>query len=299
MKKWVLIAALLATSALPASAQIKVSDNLTLKGFLDMSTYYDNKTKTNTLSFDQFEVDFFYDYGHGISARADINSLGGGAVTFEQGFVTYTTPKGVSISAGKFLSCSGWEAAEPTDMYQYSYSETLVYGGYQNGVNISYKAPKFGLYGALVSSVWNGSDTNLDKPGFEGQVSLMPAPGVTSKIAYLWEDMGAYKQSLINAWASYVKGPATLAGEYNYLHNWGAASNNGNGWLLMANVALAPKVAATVRYSGLDTDNTSKVTEITFSPSYKIADNWGILAELRRDIDTKVTSFAVETTFTF
>jgi len=299
MKKLLLFLTLMAFAVTPSFAQIKITDQLTVTGFFDMSTTYDTGSKSNGLAFDQFEVDFIYDYGEGVTAQADINSLGGGSVDLEQAFVTYKAPNGFSITGGKFLSCSGWETAEPTGLYQYSYSATLVYGGYQNGVAISFGNDKVGFFGSAVSSVWDGTDTNFDDFGFEAQVSLTPSETITAKVAYLWEDRGRFEQSLINGWAMYATGSITLAAEYNHLLNWEAKDNNGYGWILMGNLALSDKVGATVRYSGKDTDRTTKITEITFSPSYTITSNWGVLAELRRDIDAEVTLFAFESIFTF
>ncbi len=299
MKKLLLLLAILAFSATSSFAQIKITDNLTVTGFFDMSSTYDTATKSNSLSFDQFEVDFIYNYGRGLSAQADINSLSGGSVDLEQAFVTYKAPNGFSITGGKFLSCSGWETAEPTGLYQYSYSATLVYGGYQNGAAVGFGNGKVGFFGSVVSSVWDGSDTSFDDLGFEAQIAFTPVEAFTAKVAYLWEDMGGFEQSLLNGWAMYATGPVTLAAEYNYLANWGESGNGGYGWILMGNMALSDKVGATVRYSGLDTDADGKFTEITFSPSYTITDNWGVLAELRRDIDSEVTLFAFESIFTF
>ncbi len=291
--------AMLALFVTPSFAQVKLTDNLSVTGFFDMSTTYDSGSKSNGLAFDQFEIDFLYDYGMGFTAQADFNSLGGGSVDLEQAFVTYTAPNGFSLTGGKFLSCSGWETAEPTGLYQYSYSATLVYGGYQNGVAASFGNDKVAFYGAVVTSVWDGTETSLDDLGFEAQISLMPAEGVTAKIAYLWEDMGAFNQSLFNAWGMYAKGPVTLAAEYNHLLDWGVKGNNGYGWILMGNMGLSEKVGATVRYSGLDTDSTTKFTEITFSPSYTVTPNVGMLAEIRRNIDADITTFAIETIFSF
>ena len=303
MKKLLLLFALTALLATPSVAQIKITDNLTVTGFFDMSSTYDTGSKDNTLSFDQFEVDFLYNYGHGITAQADINSvsdsLSRGSIDLEQAFVTYKAPNGFSITGGKFLSCSGWETAEPTGLYQYSYSATLVYGGYQNGAAVGFGNGKIGFFGSVVSSVWDGNDTSFDDLGFETQISLTPSEAITAKVAYLWEDRGVFNQSLINAWAMYATGPVTLAAEYNYLTNWGAQGNKGYGYILMGNLAVSDKAAATVRYSGIDTDNEAKFTEITFSPSYSITDNWGVLAELRRNIDEKVTQFAFESIFSF
>ena len=298
MKKLFLILTAIVLGVSTASAQIKVTDNLSLTGFLDMSAVNDDGI--NTMSFDQLEVDLLYDYGNGVTARADLNSLGGGNVVFEQGFVHYKNKNGAFIQAGKFLSCSGWETAEPDGLYQFSTSATLVYGGYQNGVAVGYGSEKFGLYGSVVSSVWNGADTDAENIGLEGQISLMPAPGLTAKVAYLWEDTGAFNTGLLNAWASYATGPLTLAGELNLVSNWQVPNTDGTGFLVMANVALSDRFAVTGRYSQLDLDNASKINEITFSPSFSLTNNWLILAEVRRDIDpTEKTVVAVETLFSF
>ena len=115
-----------------------------------------------------------------------------------------------------------------------------MYGGYQNGINIAYSTPMFGLYGAIVTDLWNTGETDLKTPGFEGQVSIMPIPGLTAKVAYLFqlydEDATASKdanQQLLNAWLSYAAGPITLAGEYNLLLDWQSpvgGAEDGSSW---------------------------------------------------------------------
>jgi hypothetical protein len=297
-------------------AEIKVNDNLALSGFLDMSVSGEANDSDETLnaSFDQFEVDFMYKFGDKISARADINSLGGGAMAFEQGFVSYANGP-LSFSTGRFLSSSGFEAAEPTGLYQYSTSKTLVYGGYQNGVNVAFATPMFGLYGAVVSDLWVSGETEiLNTPGFEGQVSLTPAEGITAKVAYLYqmydEDAtGDASQQLLNAWASYAAGPITAAVEYNLLLDWmvpdedavGGMVNDGtgHGWLAMANYKINDLVAATVRYSGILLGDADPDQEVTFSPSLALSPNWLALAEVKYQIDAEVTNYAVEGLFSF
>ena len=49
----------------------------------------------------------------------------------------------------------------------------------------------------------------------------------------------------------------------------------------------------------LDTDNTTKVDEVTFSPGFAINDNWLVLAEVRRNLDTETTVLAFESLVTF
>lgn len=302
--------AILGLGAASAFAEIKVGDNLSLTGFIDMSasgTAPDSGDATLNSSFDQFELDFMYKFGDKVSARVDLNSLGGGAMAFEQGFVTYAAG-GVGFSAGRFLSSSGFEAAEPTGMYQYSYSKQLVYGGYQNGANFNYGTDKFGLYGAVVTDLWNASETDLTTPGFEGQLSLKPTEAITAKVAYLYqmydEDAtGDASQQLLNSWAQYAAGPITIAAEYDLLIDWVVSSTEndgmGHGWLAMANYKFAPNFAATVRYSGLILGDGDPDTEITFSPSVALKENWGALAEVKYEIDAKATDYAVETTLSF
>ena len=169
MNKKVAAFALAIFAAQTVSAEVKVS------GFVDMSVFSDDGDAS--MSLDQFELDVSTDLGEGISMRADVNALGPTApVELEQAFITYDTGEGLALTVGKFLSCTGFEAAEPTGMYQYSYSATLVYGGYQNGVAASYGSDMFGLYGAVVSSVWDGAETDVSGDesdvGFEAQVAL-------------------------------------------------------------------------------------------------------------------------------
>ncbi|MDB5046954.1 MAG: porin [Fibrobacteres bacterium] len=287
----------------------------------------DSGDATLNASFDQFELDFMYKFGN-ISARADVNATPSfsspgapqpapgtatsSTVYLEQGFVSYANAGGFGISAGRFLSSSGFEAAEPTGMFQYSYSKTLVYGYYQNGLNLSYTTPMFGLYGAVVSDLWNPQEFDVMKsPGFEGQVTLTPVAGVTAKAAYLFQMYDTTgtggddeSQSLLNVWAQYAAGPITAAGEFNLLMNWGPGDFDGIGFLVMGNYKFTDKVAATLRYSAISIDDKNSATddydsEITVSPSYAISPNWLVLAEGKYELLPKKFDYAVESTFSF
>ena len=76
-----------------ASAEIKLTDDLSVSGFLDMSsTTTSGGDETDIgLSFDQFELDFHLNQGS-VAARVDIDStartIGGKVVQLEQGYVT-------------------------------------------------------------------------------------------------------------------------------------------------------------------------------------------------------------------
>ena len=312
-----------------ASAEIKLTDNLSISGFLDMSSVItdDGDDKTASLSFDQFELDFHFNSGS-VTARVDIDSTGSFShpaagigqsqdVVLEQGFVTYTFSKdvlpGASITAGRFLSSFGFETAEPTGLYQFSFSEGIPYPAYQNGVAVSVKPTKeVGIYVALLSGVWDVNDTDLEDPGFEAQLSLMPVEQVTAKVGFAIDDTGADdKRSELNAWVSFSQGPLTLAGEIDILNNWPSVDvtgnpvvrDNGLHFLGLVNLsledALSAPLALTVRFSGIDLHEEEISKEITVSPSFSATDNWLLLAEFKRLIDKEETIFAVKSLFTF
>ena len=296
-----------------------VAADVELSGFVDMSILSDDGDVG--MGLDQFELDLSTDLGDGISIRADVNAMGPTApVELEQAYIAYEVGEGLSLTVGKFLSCTGFEAAEPTGMYQYSYSATLVYGGYQNGIAMSYGTDRFGLYGSVVSSVWEGSQKEVTGGfGIEAQVSLMPVDGLTAKIALAREDglthetqVASFDRALINIWASYETGPLTAAVELNGLGNWEGADGNlyesGVGYLAMANYGISDKIGVTARYSALTlSDNVGggsdyTTSEITVAPSYAVSDNWGLIAEAKMltvgDADA-VAQIGLESLLTF
>lgn len=330
LKKLPLVLTAVGLGAVSSFAEIKLTDNLSVTGFLDMSVNGAADTVTETLngSVDQFEVDFMFKFSDKISARADVNALPSSKTQYitkhsdtleipntglalEQGFVTYSN-SGLSLSAGRFLSSSGFEAAEPTGMFQYSYSKALYYGAYQNGVSAAYSTPLFGIYGAIVSDLWIANEFDLlNSPGFEGQVSLTPVEGVTAKVTYLYqmydEDAtGDASKQLLNSWASYAKGPVTLAAEYSLLLDWDVPDGEGrvndgtgHGFLAMTNYKFNDFYAATLRFSGNLLGDADLDSEVTFSPSVLLSPNWLALAEIRQDFRDEKTSYAVESTFSF
>lgn len=323
MKKLVLpllsVAVLVVLSSV-APAEIKLTDNLSISGFLDMSSVTTMGEDTDiSASFDQFELDFTFTDG-AVTGRADIDSTGDGSTMFlEQGFVSYALPKdmlpGASITVGRFASSLGFEGFEPVDLYQYSYSEGSPYPLYQNGVALSVSPmEQLGIYVAAVSGVWDVNDTDIKDPGFEAQVAITPMEQLTAKVGFATEKMmlGETEKTRteLNAWVSFTQGPLTLGGEIDLLGNWPGVEkdkavfrDSGIHFLGMANLALedmiSAPVAATVRFSGISLDGEDASTEITFSPSYSATENWLLLAEVKRLIDAEETQIAVESLFSF
>jgi hypothetical protein len=316
-----LAAGALGLMAVASFADVKVNDQLSLSGFVDMSAYETNDGPI-TAAVDQFEVDFLFKFSDKLSARVDLaqGGVGGGlngarlvtatdtvttgSLFVEQAFITYTEGA-ASLFVGKFLSATGFESAEPTGLYQYSASATVsAYGGYNTGIGASFTlSPMVSLYGALFTSEWTGDNT-VATPGGEAGVTLTPVTGVTVKAFYLAEGIETpaedYLKQGTNVWASYAMGPLLAAGEVNYIMNWDAEDSDGLGFLVMTNYKLTDKIAGTLRYSQLKTDAMAEASnEFTVSPSYAFTSNWWALFEYRRDINAEINSYGLETTITF
>lgn len=302
---------------------------MSIEGFVDMSATYmdssDGDFNAMGASLDQFELDFTYRFSDMVSARADLegsSDMGNMGAFVEQGYITLVPAEGLSINVGRFLSVSGFETEEPTGLFQYSTSKNLdvdpLYGHYQNGLGVRFSQPMFSIYGSVVTNVWtyNAADTDLEYPGFEGQIEVMPVEGLIARANYLvqtYRDINAMHvnadnevvpQHLINAWLMYAHDMVTVAGEFNYAIDWAAAGSpaaldNGMGWIAMANVNLG-QAGITVRYSGVKWEEADDPdTEITVAPSVAVSDHLSVIAEYKREIDMEKNHGALEFLFTF
>jgi hypothetical protein len=307
-----------AVGAVPvAHAEIELGTGLSVMGFVDMSyssVSPDGGSTTESIGIDQVETDFLYAGSGGVSAEVDIEYgegfEGTGDTTFvEQAFVTKAFTEQFSVKVGRFLSYSGWEAEEPTGLFQYSgtgYAK-YFYGYYQNGISAYYGGSKVAVMGSVVTSAFNPNDRNSvegvdDKMGYEAGIALMPVEGLTAKAFYISDE--DTDTDIINAWVSYAVAGFTFAGEYNTA-DYGPAGD-GDGFLLMANYATGP-FGVTLRYHDFEIQDDAGATvddgsAITLSPSYKVGDNWLIVGEYRTDTsDTNGDSdaYALEALFTF
>ncbi len=306
------IAMTAALAATQAMAELKIVDGLTVGGFIDMSatTTETDAGSDSAMGFDQWELDFLFDLGDGITANVDINDVDGeDGVTVEQAYLVMPIGSGLSVKAGRMLTPLGYEAAEPTGLYQYSVSATIIgYPGYSNGVALMWANDLVSLYGSVVDGSYSG-DEDANDVSVEGQIKLFPAEGLVLQAGYAsekfdaTEESSSYDQGILNFWAEYKVGALTLAAEYNSLMEIGGPDGDGDGYLLMANYAFTDKCALTFRHSYVELDNGYENTEYTISPSYKITDNLLGLLEFRTDEydDSSLDgeSYAVELLYTF
>ncbi len=185
-----------AVGAIPVAnaGGIEIGKGLTITGFLDQSYQYindDNAPKYHKFGIDQFETDFLYSGSDGVSAEVDIeygdstpNGPAGGNETFvEQAFVTKKFNDQFSVKVGRFLSYSGWEAEEPTGLFQYSGTGygAYFYGWYQQGVSLYYSGGKFDLMASAVNSTFDPNDYNSKDHGYELGAAVMPVDGLTGR----------------------------------------------------------------------------------------------------------------------
>ncbi len=308
----VAIAAAAVGAAPAANADIELGTGLSVKGFADMSYYdydEDGSPSVSAAGIDQVEMDFLYTGTSGVSAEVDIEYgegfEGSGDETFvEQAFVTKTFTDQFSMKVGRFLSYSGWEAEEPTGLFQYSGTgyAPYFYGYYQNGLSAAYKGGVVGFTASVVTSAFDPLKRDTEDLGYEVGVSLTPTEGLTAKVFYIQDDPS--DTDIINAWASWAIAGFTFAAEYNTANY--ANDGEGEGYLVMANWATG-SFGITLRYHDFEIkDGAGAITvedsAVTLSPSYKVGDNLLLVAEYR--VDDKGSSpdssqFAVEALFTF
>jgi hypothetical protein len=297
-----------------ANADISLTDNLTLSGFVDASY---NNTDTGTgrsenLGLDQIEVDFAF-AGESVSAEVHLDSTGS-SVNLEQAFASYDLGNGLTVSGGKMLNLLGFESDEPTGLYQYS---TAYFGvgadrvqDYYDGIRASFGIEDIAVGISAYDARSANSTADFDL-AYEAQVIFSGIENLTVAIGFAENDSaeGLFDVSeAVNVWASYESGQMTVAAEYTD----GEASDNaggtisGDGYLLLANYTINDNAAITVRYSEQDSSDLRGQTELfTISPSYSFTDNFGALIEYStgeaslNGATVDVDIFAIETTFTF
>lgn len=315
--KFTPVAAALLLSLGTATTAIADESKLSVGGFIDMSllsTDTDGETST-VFGVDQVELQFGYQIDSKLSATleveyqgtdystdADDSSSMKGAVDVEQAFLSYAVSDALSVKAGRFLSYSGFEAEEPTGLFQYSGTgyAPLFYGYYQQGISASYAGANYTVAVSLVNDLAGPTSTDTETLGVETMIAYMPTDEITVKGFYSVEG----DKDFINLWTSYSKDALTLGAEYNSASD-SATDTDSTGYLAMANYAIDDKIGVTVRYHAYETEvagtTTTENSGITIAPSYALSDNVLLVAEYRMDDQTSVdvNSFALEALVTF
>ena len=125
MKSKIAIASAFSVVSCISFAEIALTESLSVEGFADMSysrTEDDSATpdqSENSHSLDQVEVTFLLDFD-GVDARIDLQWEDGTGYSVDQAFSSYSPSNGILITAGRYDSMLGFEASEPTGLFQYS-----------------------------------------------------------------------------------------------------------------------------------------------------------------------------------
>ena len=285
------LASLLAVSSVHAIEIGPTGSGLELSGFVDL--YFQSQKDIETTDVSQVEINLDYASGPvSMSVDFDLYDSSTNGAILEEAIITYDFGNGFSVTGGKMLSYLGFEAYDPTNMYQYSYAYDQgggaqnIYDAYDDGVSLDYGSDMFSV-GVFASVEQDG--------GYEYAFAFTGIENLTVKA--IMADWDAYETTTY--WASYQMEKLLLAAEVAEKDN--TTGNDIEGWLIMGNYAVTDAIGLTLRYSEQEV-GTDEYEKITISPSYVFTDNLSALIEYST-YDTAATDpgdlFAVEVIFTF
>lgn len=271
-----------------------LGDDVSISGFVDTAYYKDTLSETSSFSLDQAEVDIEKEIKGVGGLRVDIQHVKGSTGTtdevLEQGYVWVNLGSDLKLTFGKFNAPIGFELLDPNDMYQYSHAMIFNYGLPTNltGAMVSGGA---GIVDFAVYAVngWDLINDDNDKLTVGGRVGVTPLEGVNVGVSYITGDEGAAETELsvvdVDATITVIE-DLTIGAEYN---SGEIGSAEWSGFLVMVNYVFTDKIALTLRYDSFNDKDGARLgsgseetrNAITVSPSYAIADGFGVLAEYR------------------
>jgi len=300
--KLLTLASLLAVFNLNAIEIGPTGSGVEFGGFIDV--FYQSQDTADPNDRDDYldvgQVELNFDFATGpVSASVDVDFGLASEVNLEEAVITYDLGNGFSVSGGKMLSYTGFEAYDPINMYQYSYAYDAasgisggqdVYDAYDDGMSIDYATDAFSI------GLWSSVE---EDGGFEYAVAYTGVENLTFKA--IMADWETYEITTI--WASYQMDKLLLGAEIAEKDMTDPAQNDIDAFLIMANYAITDATALTLRYSeeevGADT-----YEKLTISPSYVFNDSFSGLVEYSVYDETSGATvindlFAVELIYTF
>ena len=298
--------------ALPAFADIKINDNLTISGYavgayehISPDPGKDSDSLFNgakdTPSADALKTNLAFNFKP-VTANVSlfyIPNIPTGAMKNEftvlDAYVTYDAGGGFSVTGGKFLSYLGYEAFDPVNMTQITYAPVTVgtlgaIPAYHTGARLDYgdKDVSYGV--ALLDSVYSpygidkGDGELLHNAGFEGYVKYTGAKDLTLWGGFAFDTKGNFqpeKVLTLDFWAEYkASKDVTLAAEY--CNKDGGKFSKGWTWLTYLNYAMTDKAALVFRVGGEKLGGKTlgaDFTQWTIGPSYAVTSNLTVRAE--------------------
>jgi len=250
MKNKIAIASAFLAASSFSMGEIVINDFLSFEGFIDMSYQHGDvdsddvsvaSGSDNSFQVDQVEIDWLFDFDP-VTAQIDLAYYGSdaagnagfkneGELIVEQAFATYHFEgdyEGSAITAGRFASMLGFEAFEPTGLYQFSFAyDYSILPGYSEGVKYTYEGDNV-FFGASILSSY------ADDQGYAGRLGGSGDSNWATEIAgaYSMDNgvsffLGGFYQDddaedfdgetwVINAYATFETGAWLFAAEINY-----------------------------------------------------------------------------------
>ena len=330
--------------------EIVVNDFLSFEGFVDSSYSHTDaeagsvNESDNSFQVDQVEISWLLDFD-AVTAQVDVeyegesydrqdtdgalgDTVSQDTVIVEQAFVNYALGNGDVVTAGRYASMLGFEAYEPTGLYQYSTAYDIsgfnfaVNSEYVQGVKytrttdttffgISVQDQAFGTDGDRLGGDDNGTY------GLEVAGSMDLGNGFTVFAGATFESADQDSE-LYNAYVTYETGAWLFAAEINIGEGEQAAAADIDlmSGLLMANYAYSDVASVTARISAIEVEignSDLDITKYTLAHNYALSDNLLLVTEVSfadgdldltdnstdDSIDGDATTVAVELLFTF
>ncbi|MGC6455705.1 MAG: outer membrane beta-barrel protein [Coraliomargaritaceae bacterium] len=347
MKNKIAIASAFVAASSLATAEIVINDFLSFEGFVDMSyTHTDIDSddsaapgSDNGFGVDQVEINWLFNFDK-VSGVVDFAYTGSDAsgtavnsgddTQLEQAYATYALDEASSITAGRFQSMLGFEAFEPTGLYQFSFAyDNSILPAYGEGVKYNYASGDFAFGAALLSGYESYDFGRLGGSGDSSNAIELAVSYSQDSLSFF---LGAAQQdsegatdgntTAINAYVTYETGAWLFAGELNSGNSetgaYGAFGDDVDALsgLLMANYAYSDAASVTARVSfesfeGNDAISTEvNQTKLTLAHGYAFTDNLFLVTEVSvventvetdnaADVDTDSLAGAVELIFAF
>lgn len=318
-----------------SSAEIVVNDFLSLEGFADISYAHVEqefgaaKVSDNSHGIDQVEIDFILEYGP-ITGQIDLECKvtdryeSNNAV--EQAFLSYKEGDS-KFTSGRFASQLGFEAFEPTGLYQYSFAYHLsdgvplsalnnINGGvlprYDQGFKFTTATATsyFGI--ALVESIDPSPANALDSQSIELAGSLFLDHGFSVFVGVRRNNYEApySDETILNAYLTYQTGALVFAAELVFGEREVSGGNDLETLqaLLMANYSYSDVASLSGRLSMVDRDIggiSEYFTKYTLAHGYALEENLFLVNELslvngrEGGEDYESLTIAAELIFTF
>lgn len=304
------VAALSVAATTMAFADIKLNDNFSVGGYaVGQANYIEykpvsgEKYSTSKLDGDAYKLWSNISFAP-VTGTISMYAGQSGDPVILDAYATYDVGSGTKVTFGKFLSSLGYEAYDPINMTQLSYSWQTPQGfgvanipGYHSGVKVENGNDAYSVGVAVLDSVdpsptakyvSKGDGDLKNGPGVEAYYTFKGVKNLTIFLGGFFEN-DTYvddKKTGLDLWAQYVLGDTTFAGEYSTRKDDFASANDitSDFWLLEVQQALDKQWSVTGRVSGISQkmDNVSakpKSVSFTIAPTFAVTDHLSFVAE--------------------